>query len=205
MSPKRRAVSGEAFSPSPVATRGRAPKGSRRRCMAASTCARRNLRTARDQAAAHTRRAERKSLAQLSLGGLRLNKRSPIRSAVIAQTTSKHRVRPPAPACCCTAAPRCCTALMPAPRCSCFCRLSAVAPCLTPPGLPPCRSVTYSGTYSRTYYSASCLDKRSTRCTFLRSCTHSIGSASPVSSSCLANLAEYLSCCFSIACSAMRA
>ena len=28
------------------------------------------------------------------------------RSAVIAQTTSKHRVRPPAPACCCTAAPR---------------------------------------------------------------------------------------------------
>ena len=47
-------------------------------------------------------------LAQLSLKGLRLNKRTPIRSAGIAQTTSKGRVRPPR-ACMLL---HCCAALM---------------------------------------------------------------------------------------------
>ena len=85
---RSRVDSRASFSPAPVASRGRSPKGSRRRCMAASTCARGNLRTiAREQAAARVCRVRLNK-------GLRLRV---WRSAVIAQTTSKHRVRPPAP------------------------------------------------------------------------------------------------------------
>ena len=82
---RSRVDSRASFSPAPVASRGRSPKGSRRRCMAASTCARGNLRTiAREQAAARVCRVRLNK-------GLRLRV---WRSAVIAQTTSKHRVRP---------------------------------------------------------------------------------------------------------------